>query len=310
MRVISSPSMRISPDVGASSPATRPSRVDLPLPEGPTTATNCPSGIVRSSSRRMVRRSAPDCTVFETLYNSIMKTLLAFLCLSIAAGLPSCAGSSRESSGARPTDASNVAATAGPSPAATPEETLPKIVAFGDSLTAGYGLAPKESYPALLQKMLDADGFKYEVVNAGVSGDTSAGGVRRIDWTMDSGDVRFVVVELGANDFLRGQPVAETKKNIAEIIERAKSHGAQVLLAGMYTTTDAGRDYEEQIQEAFRSLAREHGVVLIPFFLEGVAGRDELNQEDHIHPNAEGSKIVAATVYRYLKPLLEKEQKK
>ena len=156
--------------------------------------------------------------------------------------------------------------------------------------------------------MLDADGFKYEVVNAGVSGDTSAGGVRRIDWTMDSGDVRFVVVELGANDFLRGQPVEETKKNLAEIIERAKSRGAQVLLAGMYTTTDAGRDYESQIHEAFQSLAREHGVVLIPFFLEGVAGRDELNQEDRIHPNAEGAKIVAATVYRYLKPLLEKER--
>ena len=237
-----------------------------------------------------------------------MKTLLAFLCLSFAVGLSSCGGSSRESSGARNSDASNVAANAQPNVAATPEETLPKIVAFGDSLTAGYGLAPKESYPALLQKMLDADGFKYEVVNAGVSGDTSAGGVRRIDWTMDSGDVRFVVVELGANDFLRGQPVEETKKNLAEIIERAKSRGAQVLLAGMYTTTDAGRDYEGQIHGAFQSLAREHGVVLIPFFLEGVAGRDELNQEDRIHPNAEGAKIVAATVYRYLKPLLEKER--
>ena len=106
-----------------------------------------------------------------------MKTLLAFLCLSFAVGLSSCGGSSRESSGARNSDASNVAATAQPTAAATPEETLPKIVAFGDSLTAGYGLAPKESYPALLQKMLDADGFKYEVVNAGVSGDTSAGGV-------------------------------------------------------------------------------------------------------------------------------------
>ena len=155
--------------------------------------------------------------------------------------------------------------------------------------------------------MLDADGFKYEVVNAGVSGDTSAGGVRRIDWTLDAGGVRFVILELGANDFLRGQPVAETKKNLAEIIERCKSRGAEVLLAGMYTTTDAGRDYEAQIQEAFQSLAREQGVTLIPFFLEGVAGREELNQEDRIHPNAEGEKIVAATVYKYLKPMLEKE---
>jgi acyl-CoA thioesterase-1 len=185
-----------------------------------------------------------------------------------------------------------------------------RLVAFGDSLTAGYGLAPKESYPALLQKLVDADGFKYEVVNAGVSGDTSAGGVRRIDWTLDSGGVRFVILELGANDFLRGQPVAETKKNLAEVIERCRSRGARVLLAGMYTTTDAGPDYERQIHEAFQSLAREHDVTLIPFFLEGVAGRDELNQEDRIHPNAEGAKGVAATVYRYLKPLLEEDAKK
>jgi acyl-CoA thioesterase-1 len=239
-----------------------------------------------------------------------MKTSLVFLCLSAAFGLSSCGGSPRDSSASRNVAAPDAAATARSTPAASPVETLPKIVAFGDSLTAGYGLAPKESYPALLQNMVDADGFKYEVVNAGVSGDTSAGGVRRIDWTLDAGGVRFVILELGANDFLRGQPVAETKKNLAEIIERCKSRGAEVLLAGMYTTTDAGRDYEAQIQEAFQSLAREQGVTLIPFFLEGVAGREELNQEDRIHPNAEGEKIVAATVYRYLKPLLEKERQK
>src|SRR5437588_1033397 len=239
-------------------------------------------------------------------------SLLAFSLLTAslltAALLSACGGAARESSASRGASATN-APTPQPAPATT-EETLPKIVAFGDSLTAGYGLAPKESYPALLQKMLDADGFKYEVVNAGVSGDTSAGGVRRVDWTLDSGRVRFVILELGANDFLRGQPVAETKKNLAEIIERCRSRGARVLLAGMYTTTDAGPDYERQIHEVFRSLAREHDVTLIPFFLEGVAGRDELNQEDHIHPNAEGAKSVAATVYRYLKPLLEEEAKR
>jgi acyl-CoA thioesterase-1 len=216
-------------------------------------------------------------------------------------------GGSRESSASHNAAATNAGAGAQPT-AATPEETLPKIVAFGDSLTAGYGLAQNEGYPSLLQKMIDADGFRYEVVNAGVSGDTSAGGVRRVDWTLDSGNVRFVVVELGANDFLRGQPVAETKKNLADIIERCKSRGAQVLLAGMYTTTDTGVDYERQIQDCFRSLAREHGVVLIPFFLEGVAGHDELNQQDRIHPNAEGTRIVAANVYRYLKPMLERER--
>ncbi len=191
----------------------------------------------------------------------------------------------------------------------TPEKTLPKIVAFGDSLTAGYGLAPQESYPALLQKMIDADGFKYEVVNAGVSGDTSAGGVRRIDWSLDAGNVRFVILELGANDFLRGQPVGETRKNLSEIIKRAKERDAEVLLAGMLTTTESGRDYEMEIRDAFNSLASEHDVPLIPFFLEGVAGIDKYNQQDRVHPNAEGTKLVAATVYRHLKPLLEKDSR-
>ncbi len=197
-----------------------------------------------------------------------------------------------------------------PAASQTPAETVPKIVAFGDSLTAGYGLQPKESYPSLLQKMIDEDGFKYEVVNAGVSGDTSAGGVRRIDWALDAGNVRFVILELGANDFLRGQPVAETKKNLSEIIKRARSRDAQVLLAGMLTTTNTGRDYEVEISDAFKSLAREHDVPLIPFFLEGVAGIDKLNQEDRVHPNVEGTRIVAATVYRHLKPLLEKDGRK
>lgn len=237
------------------------------------------------------------------------KTLLLAFSLCAAVCLSSCGGAPSKNSNPRAASASNTSSGAAnqPGASATPAAGLPKIVAFGDSLTAGYGLAPKESYPALLQKMVDSDGFKYEVVNAGVSGDTSADGVRRVDWTLDAGQVRFVVLELGANDFLRGQPVAETKKNLAEIIEHCKSRGAQVLLAGMYTTTDAGLDYERQIHECFQTLAREHGVTLIPFFLEGVAGRDELNQEDRIHPNAEGAKLVAATVYKYLKPLLETE---
>lgn len=221
----------------------------------------------------------------------------------LAALLLAACGGARESSSLETKTA--------PAPASspTPAETVPKIVAFGDSLTAGYGLQPQESYPALLQKLIDADGFKYEVVNAGVSGDTSAGGVRRIDWSLDAGQVRFVILELGANDFLRGQPVSETKKNLSDIIKRAKSRGAEVLLAGMLTTTNTGRDYEVEISDAFKSLATEHNVVLIPFFLEGVAGIDKLNQQDHIHPNAEGTKLVAATVYRHLKPLLEKDRR-
>lgn len=229
--------------------------------------------------------------------------LPAALLILAAVPLAACGGGSRGTSSAP-------AQTAQTPPAPPPAENVPKIVAFGDSLTAGYGLRPQESYPALLQKMLDADGFKYEVVNAGVSGDTSAGGVRRIDWSLEAGGVRFVILELGANDFLRGQPVAETKKNLSEIIDRAKSRDAQVLLAGMLTTTETGRDYEVEISDAFKSLAKEHDVPLIPFFLEGVAGIDRLNQQDRVHPNAEGTRIVAATVYRYLKPLLEKDSRK
>jgi len=187
----------------------------------------------------------------------------------------------------------------------SPEKSLPKIVAFGDSLTAGLGLTASESYPALLQKKLEADGFKYEVVNAGVSGDTTAGGLRRIDWALE-GDVRFLILELGANDLLRGQPVSELKKNLGQIIERAKARKAVVLLAGMYAPTNAGAEYQREVQQAFQTLAREHEVVLIPFFLDRVAGIESLNQPDGIHPNAEGTKIVAETVYKYLQPLLEK----
>jgi acyl-CoA thioesterase I len=183
---------------------------------------------------------------------------------------------------------------------------LPKIVAFGDSLTAGLGLTAAESYPYILQRRLEADGFKYEVVNAGVSGDTSAGGLRRIDWALE-GDVRFLILELGANDILRGQPVTEMKKNLGEIIVRAKERGAQVLLAGMYAPTNAGADYQREIHEAFQSLAREHQVTLIPFFLDRVGGVESLNQADGIHPNAEGTKIIAETVYQALRPLLERE---
>ena len=241
----------------------------------------------------------------KRLLSAFDKIPPAVLLIPAALLLAACGGGGGRENSAAPNKSAQT-----PAASQTPAETVPKIVAFGDSLTAGYGLAPQESYPALLQKLIDADGFRYEVVNAGVSGDTSAGGVRRIDWSLDAGNVRFVILELGANDFLRGQPVAETRKNLSQIIARAKSRGARVLLAGMLTTSESGRGYEAEIRDAFQSLAREHEVKLIPFFLEGVAGVDRLNQQDRIHPNAEGTRIVAATVYRHLKPMLEEERKK
>ena len=191
-----------------------------------------------------------------------------------------------------------------PSSAVLPAKSLPKIVAFGDSLTSGLGLPQADSYPALLQQKLDGDGFNYEVVNAGVSGDTSAGGVRRIDWALD-GEVRAVILELGANDILRGQSVDEMKRNLGTIIARAKAHGAMVLLAGMEAPTNSGPDYRKAVHEAFPSLAREYQIHLIPFLLDGVAGIESLNQRDGMHPNEEGTKIVADTVYRSLRRLLD-----
>ena len=198
------------------------------------------------------------------------------------------------------------ASTASPPAPAKPAKSLPKIVAFGDSLTAGLGLPQSASYPALLQHKLESDGFAYEVVNAGVSGDTSAGGVRRIEWALE-GDVKIVILELGANDILRSQAIDEMTRNLAAIIERVKAHGATVLLAGMEAPTNLGIEYRKAIHDAFPALSKQYNVPLIPFFLDGVAGIDSLNQRDGIHPNEEGTKIVTETVYRSLRPLLSKQ---
>src|ERR1700730_627106 len=264
----------------------------------------------------MVSISAPDGTILETLYNSIMNFLGArasrpptylflgarasrphiYLILLVALSLTACHRVPSSSSG----ESHNLAAAP-----EQPSKSLPKIVAFGDSLTAGYGLPQDASYPALLQEKLNADGFAYEVVNAGVSGDTSAGGVRRIEWALD-GNVKVVILELGANDILRGQPVEAMKANLADIIQKAKSHGATVLLAGMEAPTNSGIEYRKGVHDVFPSLSREYKLSLIPFFLEGVAGIDSLNQRDGIHPNEEGTKIVVDTVYRTLRGLLEK----
>ena len=188
-------------------------------------------------------------------------------------------------------------------PSASPTTTGPTIVAFGDSVTAGYGLSRSESYPARLQERLRADGVDYHVVNAGILGDTSAGGLKRIDRAME-GDVRFVVLALGANDIYYREPVSALKENLAGIIERVKSRGAQVVLAGMKAPIDAVPEYRKAVQEAYRDLARQYEVPFIPSFLDRVEMVESLNLRDGFHPNAKGTKIVAGTVYRVLRPLL------
>jgi acyl-CoA thioesterase-1 len=183
----------------------------------------------------------------------------------------------------------------------------PKIVAFGDSLTAGFGLLEKESYPYLLQENLNRDGFDYEVVNAGISGDTSLGGLERIDWVLESENVKILILELGANDLLRRMPVDQMKKNLARIIEKAKARNVRVLLCGMLAPPSAGADYQREFQIAFPDLASEFKVEFLPFLLQNVALNKDLNQADGIHPNAEGSKIMTENVYAALKPMLSKK---
>jgi acyl-CoA thioesterase I len=180
----------------------------------------------------------------------------------------------------------------------------PRIVAFGDSLTAGWGVAAEESYPAQLQRRLDDQGFRYRVINGGVSGDTSAGGVRRIDWALKSRPA-MVILELGANDGLRGLNPQETKANLERIIRRCQDASVTVILAGMKLPPNYGIDYTNGFEAIYPALAKQYRLTLIPFFLDGVAGSASLNQADGIHPTSEGYRIIAEKVMDTLKPLLK-----
>jgi acyl-CoA thioesterase-1 len=181
----------------------------------------------------------------------------------------------------------------------------PRVVFLGDSLTAGYGLAKEESVPSLIQTRLHAEKYPYEVVNAGVSGDTSAGGLSRLDWSLE-GDVRVLVIELGANDGLRGLPVAGMKRNLTEIITRAQARGIKVVLTGMEAPPNFGAAYTAEFRQVYRDLAKLPDVTFIPFYLDGVAGLPHLNIADGMHPNAEGARIIERTLWATLEPLLEK----
>ncbi len=190
--------------------------------------------------------------------------------------------------------------------ASAPAAARPRIVALGDSLTAGYGLTPEQAYPALLQERLDRDGYDFEVVNAGVPGDTTAGGVRRLDWVLD-GDVRILIVALGGNDGLRGLPAAEMKRNLSAIVESATDRGIAVLLAGMEAPPNQGDEYTSSFRQVFQDLASEYELAFMPFLLIDVGGVRALNQPDGIHPNTEGAGVIADNLWDYLQPLLENE---
>lgn len=179
------------------------------------------------------------------------------------------------------------------------------IVCLGDSLTAGQGVDEDQAFPAVMQRLAQADGLDWKVVNAGVSGDTSAGGLRRVAW-LSKGKPDWVLVALGANDGLRGQPVTATRDNLAAIAERLRGAGVQVALAGMRLPTNYGEDYRTAFAAVFPALAQEQSLPLLPFLLAEVGGVPKLNQADGIHPTVEGQAIIAHTVYTFLKPLVEK----
>lgn len=186
---------------------------------------------------------------------------------------------------------------------------LPRIVVLGDSLTAGLGLSLKDAYPTRIQERMQAEGFRYTIVNAGVSGDTSAGGLARLDWALD-GDVRVLLVALGGNDGLRGLPAEELTRNLAAIIERTQERGIAVILAGMEAPPNYGFDYVADFHKIYPALAKKYKVALVPFLLEGVGGVTALNQADGIHPTAQGARIVADNVWSALKPALEADSRR
>ncbi|HTF19201.1 MAG TPA: arylesterase [Chryseolinea sp.] len=184
--------------------------------------------------------------------------------------------------------------------------TKPKVILFyGDSLTAGYGLSTEEAFPAIVDKTLNQKGKAVKVINAGLSGETSAGGLSRLEWVLRQ-PIDIFVLELGANDGLRGLPLEETRKNLQTIIDQVKKKypSVNIVVAGMLVPPNMGPDYAASFQKIFPDLAKKNSAGLIPFLLQGVAGNEKLNNADGIHPNVEGHKIVANNVLKVVEPLL------
>lgn len=241
-------------------------------------------------------------TAVTAVFRCVVRLALSVVCLLLA---PGCRGDA---------PSQNAQPSASPSPSGQPasrpslteglEAQRPKIVMLGDSLTAGLGLLESQAFPALIQQKVDAEGYLFQVENAGVSGDTSAGGLRRLDWALE-GDVKVLIVALGANDGLRGLPVSEMKKNIGEIIDRARDRGVLVILAGLEAPPNFGPEYTLAFRQAYRDLAMTHRVLFIPFLLNNVGGQPALNQADGIHPNPQGASVVAETVWSALRPVLD-----
>ncbi|MGE3507283.1 MAG: arylesterase [Vicinamibacterales bacterium] len=221
--------------------------------------------------------------------------------LGSALWLAGCGGSD-EPAPANPRRSGGGVAPVTSAPPAAASDARPRFVILGDSLTAGLGLDVAEAYPTLLQRELDDAGIPLQVVNAGISGDTTAGGLSRLELALE-GDVRLLLVALGGNDALRALPVAELERNLSDIIERSQQRGIKVVLAGMEAPPNFGDDYTKAFRKVYRDVAAKYDITFIPFLLDGVAGVERLNQNDGIHPTAEGARMVADHVWPVLEPL-------
>jgi len=222
--------------------------------------------------------------------------------------LLACGGGESDNGEAMDSESENASAEA-QTRAAQDGEARPALVFLGDSLTAGYRLAAEEAAPALIQKKLDAAGYEYKVINAGRSGDTTAGGLARLDWYLRPKiQPEAIVIGLGSNDAMRGQPITEIEANLKRIVDRIREYdeSIQIFLFQMYTFPNMGPQYARDYQKLFERVAREKNITLLPFPLQQVAGKPELNQPDGIHPTAEGTKLVAESIWSALAKRLEK----
>ena len=186
-------------------------------------------------------------------------------------------------------------------------ETAPRLMVFGDSLTAGYGLPQDQAFPTQLEAALRAKGTNITVINAGVSGDTTSGGLARLNWALASNPTH-VLVELGANDMLRAVEPSLTRRNLDYIVRELKARNIKVMLAGMYASPNLGRAYTDAFRSLYLDLAKKHGIALYPFFLDGVAAKQDLNQDDGIHPNARGFAVIVKRILPSIEKFLSEKE--
>src|SRR5580698_7838817 len=280
--VRSVPSRSTRPVVGRSSPASRASKVDLPAPDEPTTATDSPAAMSRETPCTIVRGPSGLLTCLERF--SALSTLSRTTCAwALGIGLLFIALQN----------------------AAASDRT---ILVMGDSLSAAYGIRPEQGWVALLTQRLQAQGYGYEVVNASVSGETSSGGLQRLPRALEIHQPEIVVLELGANDALRGLPLSVAKENLTKMVQLSQASGARVLLVGIRIPPNYGPRHTTEFADMYPEIAKQYHLPLVPFLLEKVALDPSLMQEDGMHPNARGEPLVLDTLWQGLEPLLKKNR--